>query len=191
MIASRWMPRPTPGATKIPRESGPRCSTSAHMRSSRSASTGPSRDTFPTIPHIYSTIWPAAGGRQLTPDLETGADGGRGERITAEVVRLDYQPVGGGRERPAVQAPGVAKRDQPGRRGRVEAAELHPTPVTVNGRELLHRESERRRLGEPEGEADSRPAVRDQRRAAASGPERRRGDVELRQRERDRPQRRG
>src|SRR5947209_9761148 len=187
MIASRWMPRPTPGATKIPRESGPRCSTSAHMRSSRSTSTGPSRDTFPTIPHIYSTIWPAGGGRQLTPDLEAGGDGRSGERAAREVVRLNQQAVGAGRQSPAAQPPGVAERGRAGGRAPGERApHVHPAPVMVDRRELLHREPERGGLREHEREADARPAVGHEGRAAAGGAERRRGEVELRQGERDR-----
>src|SRR4051794_976956 len=52
MIASRWMPSPTPSSAKVPCESGPRCSITSHIRRTSAASTGPRLDTFPAIPHI-------------------------------------------------------------------------------------------------------------------------------------------
>src|SRR3954462_6531470 len=37
---------------KMPRESGPRCTIAAHIRSTSVRSTGSDSDTFPAIPHI-------------------------------------------------------------------------------------------------------------------------------------------
>ena len=36
----------------VPRESGPRCSMTSHMRASSASSTGPRRSSFPAIPHM-------------------------------------------------------------------------------------------------------------------------------------------
>src|SRR3954453_18488319 len=54
MTRRRWIPRPAPPSTCRPRESGPRCSSAAHMRSSTARSTGrPLLVACPTMPHTF------------------------------------------------------------------------------------------------------------------------------------------
>src|SRR5437868_1695933 len=52
MIASRRWPSATPGASNVPRPSGPRCASSASMRSTVSASGGRSNATTPQRPDL-------------------------------------------------------------------------------------------------------------------------------------------
>src|SRR4029453_4072464 len=60
----RWIPRPTPASTCRPRESGPRCSRAAHIRSSVARSPGrPSLLACPTIPHTWRPSRPSLGDR--------------------------------------------------------------------------------------------------------------------------------
>src|SRR3954447_11833318 len=133
MIASRRAARATGPSTNVPSLSGPRWSSFALMRASRSGSAGPRVETIPQIPHIAPSLVP--GPAQAAHCLAGDPEGGYGQRAQVERHRAVGDPLQVVREllghRRLVAAPHLREAGQ-------TRADDKPLPVRRQlGRELL------------------------------------------------------
>src|SRR5690349_11739956 len=80
MTRSLWIASATLPSRWMPRESGPRCSSSSHIRAGSSGATGEPRGrTCPAMPHILiengsEAAFLAGGGRRCDRDREVAGD---------------------------------------------------------------------------------------------------------------------